>query len=196
MHERNAMVWSRVMSLLRPHSVFALAVVAASVSACSSAPDGQSDVGVTSSDIVCESTNCGGGGGGGRPVICSEYFPGCTVTPHANGWADAKAATIYFDMSMVYPWLDALQQAGCTTPSMFQGTQPHDNFWLSTCPDSVLSSVPLPALPGWNSYSLLMLNCDACVPHAPGGSVNLGWNTSGDSPGGCKAGSCASSPGY
>jgi hypothetical protein len=121
---------------------------------------------------------------------CIQIAPGCSVTADPVGWYDALSTTYYSSVPSVREWLSELESAGCTTPASFDLGSDLGGFWLTTCP-SWVEFYPLPDVYGLTSFSQLVLTCDACVPLAPAGYVNVGFNFRGYTPGGCHEGSCA-----
>jgi hypothetical protein len=201
--------------------VTGLVVAAGVVAACSAAPNASETVGIQSSAVLCESVGgCGGGGGGGPIVhlppppktqaqICAayaaDYAVGCVVAPPtATAWQDAHDNTYKADVGddpatgavSVATWLKKLEAAGCTPPARFDiPTKWFSGMWVQTCPRSVLTQVTLPqTMPGIKLYKNIEIACNACMPLAADGFIQIGWSDPGFNPAGCRAGECQTAP--
>lgn len=177
-------------TLRRLPALLALGFVGPVVAACSGAPDDPAAATATSALVGPAAPSGTDGGDDGGDNECS-LGQGCSVTPDPDGWAHAAVPANRIFASAINPWITELQQAGCSTPAVFTARS-RFHFWVQTCPESV-SSIPVP--PPWGSFSRLVIPCNACVPPAPPGYVNIGWLAPPyPPPSGCKEGGCTGLP--
>jgi hypothetical protein len=177
-----------------------MTLIASSILACSAGPGSSEPEGKASDALLCSVHGpcpTPPAPPPAEPAYCKTVDPRCSWTDPLGslGWSDVDAPDYPGTATRDDAFIAAMQNAGCVAPGYLQwpaytsstGVAVDQGGGLvAVCPGAILST---PAPDGnWADY---LLPCDACLPPAGTGWVNILWHPGPQWSGGCKNGSCS-----
>jgi hypothetical protein len=174
------------------------------LAACSAAPLGERTGEDNEPLVACgayQTRECSDTGPTGKPICscedaCAQSMPQCSA--RQISWLQATPAG---NLPETSAWITSLENAGCETPqglAFIDADGLKSGLVVTVCPVSVTQQ-PLPYIfpqlsLAQTTWPNVELGCNACIPPAPAGWVNLAWDPENDSPSGCKAATCGGLP--